>query len=31
MRNCSDDLQIDHGTTGTYVIIRRRLAERAPQ
>lgn len=27
MRDCSDDLQIDHGTTGTTVLIRRRLAE----
>ncbi|MBV8995800.1 MAG: SpoIIE family protein phosphatase [Pseudonocardiales bacterium] len=27
MRNCSDDLQIDHGPTGTHVLIRRRLTE----
>jgi anti-sigma regulatory factor (Ser/Thr protein kinase) len=27
MRNCSDDLRIDHGPTGTNVLIRRRLAE----
>ncbi|MGA8516769.1 MAG: SpoIIE family protein phosphatase [Pseudonocardiaceae bacterium] len=27
MRNCSDDLRIDHGPTGTNVVIRRRLAE----
>jgi len=26
MRNCSDELQIDHGPTGTNVAIRRRLA-----
>jgi anti-sigma regulatory factor (Ser/Thr protein kinase) len=26
MRNCSDDLRIDHGPTGTNVVIRRRLA-----
>jgi anti-sigma regulatory factor (Ser/Thr protein kinase) len=25
MRNCSDDLRIDHGPTGTNVVIRRRL------
>jgi anti-sigma regulatory factor (Ser/Thr protein kinase) len=31
MRNCSDNLQIDHGPTGTNVVIRRRLAEQAPQ
>ena len=31
MRNCSDDLRIDHGPRGTTVVIRRRLAERAPQ
>ncbi len=29
MRNCSDDLRIDHGPTGTSVVIRRRLAEQA--
>jgi anti-sigma regulatory factor (Ser/Thr protein kinase) len=29
MRNCSDDLRIDHGPTGTNVVIRRRLNERA--
>ena len=27
MRNCSDDLRIDHGPSGTNVVIRRRLAE----
>jgi anti-sigma regulatory factor (Ser/Thr protein kinase)/putative methionine-R-sulfoxide reductase with GAF domain len=27
MRNCSDDLRIDHGSTGTTVVIRRRLTE----
>jgi hypothetical protein len=27
MRNCSDDLRIDHGPAGTNVVIRRRLAE----
>lgn len=27
MRNCSDDLRIDHGPFGTNVVIRRRLAE----
>ncbi|MFZ0119272.1 MAG: ATP-binding protein [Pseudonocardiaceae bacterium] len=27
MRNCSDDLRINHGPTGTNVVIRRRLAE----
>jgi anti-sigma regulatory factor (Ser/Thr protein kinase)/putative methionine-R-sulfoxide reductase with GAF domain len=27
MRNCSDDLRIDHGPTGTNVVIRRSLAE----
>ncbi len=27
MRNCSDELRIDHGPTGTAVVIRRRLAE----
>jgi anti-sigma regulatory factor (Ser/Thr protein kinase) len=27
MRNCSDDLRIDHGSTGTNVVIRRRLGE----
>lgn len=31
MRNCSDDLRIDHGPTGTNVVIRRRLAQAAPQ
>ncbi|MGH3550938.1 MAG: ATP-binding protein, partial [Pseudonocardiaceae bacterium] len=31
MRNCSDDLRIDHGPTGTTVVIRRRLAEQAPR
>jgi anti-sigma regulatory factor (Ser/Thr protein kinase) len=31
MRNCSDDLRIDHGPTGTTVVIRRSLAEQAPQ
>jgi len=31
MRNCSDDLRIDHGPTGTNVVIRRRLAGQAPQ
>jgi hypothetical protein len=31
MRNCSDDLRIDHGPTGTTVVIRRRLTEQAPQ
>jgi anti-sigma regulatory factor (Ser/Thr protein kinase)/putative methionine-R-sulfoxide reductase with GAF domain len=29
MRNCSDDLRIDHGSTGTTVVIRRCLAEPA--
>ncbi len=29
MRSCSDDLRIDHGPTGTNVVIRRRLAEEA--
>ncbi|MGH3835258.1 MAG: ATP-binding protein, partial [Pseudonocardiaceae bacterium] len=29
MRNCSDDLRIDHGPTGTCVVIRRRLTEQA--
>jgi anti-sigma regulatory factor (Ser/Thr protein kinase)/putative methionine-R-sulfoxide reductase with GAF domain len=29
MRNCSDDLRIDHGPTGTNVVIRRRLGEEA--
>jgi anti-sigma regulatory factor (Ser/Thr protein kinase) len=28
MRNCSDDLRIDHGPTGTHVVIRRRLGEK---
>jgi anti-sigma regulatory factor (Ser/Thr protein kinase) len=27
MRNCSDDLRIDHDPAGTNVVIRRRLAE----
>ena len=27
MRNCSDDLRIDHGASGTNVVIRRRLTE----
>lgn len=27
MRDCSDDLRVDHGPTGTSVVIRRRLAE----
>jgi hypothetical protein len=27
MRNCSDDLRVDRGPTGTKVLIRRRLAE----
>lgn len=27
MRNCSDDLRIDHGPTGTNVVIRRHLGE----
>jgi len=27
MRNCSDDLRIDHGPTGTTVVIRRHLIE----
>jgi anti-anti-sigma factor len=27
MRHCSDDLRIDHGPTGTTVVIRRRLIE----
>ena len=31
MRNCSDDLRIDHGPTGTNVVIRRRLGEEAPR
>ncbi|MGH3897192.1 MAG: ATP-binding SpoIIE family protein phosphatase [Pseudonocardiaceae bacterium] len=31
MQTCSDDLRIDHGLTGTDVVIRRRLAEQAPQ
>jgi anti-sigma regulatory factor (Ser/Thr protein kinase) len=31
MRNCSDDLRIDHGPTGTTVVIRRGLAEPAPR
>jgi anti-sigma regulatory factor (Ser/Thr protein kinase)/putative methionine-R-sulfoxide reductase with GAF domain len=31
MRNCSDDLRIDHGPTGTTVVIRRHLTEQAPR
>ena len=31
MRNCSDDLRIDHGSTGTTVVIRRHLTEQAPR
>ncbi len=31
MRNCSDDLRIDHSPTGTNVVIRRRLGEEAPR
>lgn len=31
MRNCSDDLRIDHGPTGTTVVIRHGLAEPAPR
>jgi len=31
MRNCSDDLRIDHGPTGTNVVIRRRLGKETPQ
>lgn len=31
MRNCSDDLRIDHGPTGTNVVIRRSLADQAPR
>lgn len=27
MRHCSDDFRIDHGPTGTNVVIRRRLTE----
>jgi len=27
MRHCSDDLRIDHGPTGTTVVIRRHLIE----
>jgi hypothetical protein len=27
MRNCSDDLRIDHGPAGTTVVIRRHLIE----
>ena len=30
MRNLSDDLRIDHGPTGTTVVIRRHLTEQAP-
>ena len=29
MRNCSDDLRIDHGQSGTTVVIRRHLTEQA--
>jgi anti-sigma regulatory factor (Ser/Thr protein kinase) len=29
MRHCSDDLRIDHGPTGTTVVIRRHLIEEA--
>ncbi len=31
MQNCSDDLRIDHGPTGTNVAIRHRLADQAPR
>jgi anti-sigma regulatory factor (Ser/Thr protein kinase)/putative methionine-R-sulfoxide reductase with GAF domain len=31
MRKCSDDLHIDHSPTGTNVVIRRCLAQAAPQ
>ncbi|MGH3985967.1 MAG: ATP-binding SpoIIE family protein phosphatase [Pseudonocardiaceae bacterium] len=31
MRNCSDELRIDHGPTGTNVVIRRSLDDQAPQ
>ncbi len=31
MRNSCDDLRIDHGPTGTNVVIRRRLSEQAPR
>lgn len=31
MQKCSDDLRIDHGHTGTNVVIRRRLGEEAPR
>ncbi|HEU0128089.1 MAG TPA: SpoIIE family protein phosphatase [Pseudonocardiaceae bacterium] len=31
MRNCSDDLRVDHGRTGTTVVIRRHLTEQAPR
>jgi hypothetical protein len=27
MRNCCDGLRIDHGPTGTNVVIRRRLTQ----
>jgi anti-sigma regulatory factor (Ser/Thr protein kinase) len=28
MRNCSDDLRVDHSSTGTNIVIRRRLVEK---
>ncbi len=31
MRDCCDDLRIDHGPTGTNVVIRRHLGEQAPR
>lgn len=31
MRNCSDDLRIDYGPTGTKVVIRRRLTQGPPR
>ncbi|HVQ98385.1 MAG TPA: SpoIIE family protein phosphatase, partial [Mycobacterium sp.] len=31
MRNCSDDLRINHGQSGTTVVIRRHLTEQAPR
>jgi Stage II sporulation protein E (SpoIIE) len=31
MQKCNDDLRIDHGHTGTNVVIRRRLGEEAPR
>jgi serine phosphatase RsbU (regulator of sigma subunit)/anti-sigma regulatory factor (Ser/Thr protein kinase) len=31
MRNCSDDLRIDHGQSGTTVVIRCHLTEQAPR